>query len=495
MEGWQSAQLHEAATHNSAFLGTPPVIWLGLKFMLDRITKFASVHLCVLAGIGFLCCPSSAQGKARSNWTVMVYMNGRDGLDCAALHSFEDIASTPSTPEVRILIELARPSKPVACLGESSAPWGGMLRFEIRSGSSPTPNGRHPVHADMGSRRALNEFLSWARRTAPSNHYILIIWGHGTGPAFLNINPTYDGTDAPCAGDDTGSSVKAVSSDQESGHILYNRDVENALRRFSEKTSRKIDIVGFDACLMATLETAYAMKDVAHFLVASEEVVPDCSWDYASALAKLISANGHLGAERLSKLFVEGYEAKYTKYPSKSVQNPTLAAVNLEGIQLAAKSASALARDLEAMLGSQSKNAVVSVRNQSHFYGSLHNLIDLVNFLRILQDEPQVPAAVAIRAREVESTITAAIYQYAHDPRTSNGLSIYFPQNRRRYEGDGLDKEAYDTSRCSNRDKNHAVDFVCDTFWPIFIRTYLNSVGEGSDEPGTAIVQRDQKPK
>src|SRR5580692_8341112 len=116
MEGWQSAQLHEAATHNSAFLGTPPVIWLGLKFMLDRITKFASVHLCVLAGIGFLCCPSSAQGKARSNWTVMVYMNGRDGLDCAALHSFEDIASTPSTPEVRILIELARPSKPVACL-------------------------------------------------------------------------------------------------------------------------------------------------------------------------------------------------------------------------------------------------------------------------------------------------------------------------------------------------------------------------------------------
>jgi hypothetical protein len=51
---------------------------------------------------------------------------------------------------------------------------------------------------------------------------------------------------------------------------------------------------------MGTLETAYAMKDGAHFMVASEEVVPDCSWDYASALAKLISAKGRLGAEGLA---------------------------------------------------------------------------------------------------------------------------------------------------------------------------------------------------
>lgn len=275
------------------------------------------------------------------------------------------------------------------------------------------------------------------------------------------------------------------------GFLWENYDGEQVLISHS----RKIDIVGFDSCLMATLETAYAMKDVARFMVASEEVVPDCSWDYASTLAALISAKGHLGAEGLSKLFVEGYEAKYTKYPSESVQNPTLAAVNLEGIHLAADSASTLAHELEGMLGSQSKNAVVSARNKSHFYGSLHNLIDLVNFLKILQNESQVPAAVASRARELESTITTAIYQYAHDPETSNGLSIYFPQNRRRYEDDGLDKEAYDTSRCSNPDRNHAVDFVCDTFWPIFIRTYLNSVGEASDEHEARIVQRDQRPK
>lgn len=48
-----------------------------------------------------------------------------------------------------------------------------------------------------------------------------------------------------------------------------------------------IDVIGFDACLMATIDTAYMLADVAHCLVASEEVVPGVGFEYSGWLGAL----------------------------------------------------------------------------------------------------------------------------------------------------------------------------------------------------------------
>ena len=44
------------------------------------------------------------------------------------------------------------------------------------------------------------------------------------------------------------------------------------------------DFIGFDACLMATAETAYSLKDHSNYLVASEETEPGTGWEYTSLL-------------------------------------------------------------------------------------------------------------------------------------------------------------------------------------------------------------------
>ena len=43
-----------------------------------------------------------------------------------------------------------------------------------------------------------------------------------------------------------------------------------------------LDFLGFDACLMATYETASTLQDVANLMVASQELEPGYGWDYTS---------------------------------------------------------------------------------------------------------------------------------------------------------------------------------------------------------------------
>ena len=49
----------------------------------------------------------------------------------------------------------------------------------------------------------------------------------------------------------------------------------------------KFDFIGFDACLMATLENALILSDNADYLIASEETEPGTGWYYKQWLTTL----------------------------------------------------------------------------------------------------------------------------------------------------------------------------------------------------------------
>ena len=42
-----------------------------------------------------------------------------------------------------------------------------------------------------------------------------------------------------------------------------------------------LELIGFDTCLMATVDVAYTFADLAHYLVASEETEPANGWYYS----------------------------------------------------------------------------------------------------------------------------------------------------------------------------------------------------------------------
>ena len=54
-----------------------------------------------------------------------------------------------------------------------------------------------------------------------------------------------------------------------------------------ETIGQPLDLLGMDACLMATLEVAYQVRNSVRYLVASEELVPGHSWPYDTIFGDL----------------------------------------------------------------------------------------------------------------------------------------------------------------------------------------------------------------
>ena len=136
-------------------------------------------------------------------------------------------------------------------------------RYEVRDGQLVLMETLE--QQNMGDPQTLTDFIRWGREKYPSARSSLILWDHGAG------------------------SVKGVCFDENySFDGLTLPELHSALEEADIKT--KFEIVGFDACLMASIETAAAVSDYADYMVASEEIEPSGGWDYtalADALDRL----------------------------------------------------------------------------------------------------------------------------------------------------------------------------------------------------------------
>ena len=57
-------------------------------------------------------------------------------------------------------------------------------------------------------------------------------------------------------------------------------EIDTALTSIYDKMTDKFAFIGFDACLMATVETANMLVPHADYMFASEETEPGYGWDY-----------------------------------------------------------------------------------------------------------------------------------------------------------------------------------------------------------------------
>ena len=76
--------------------------------------------------------------------------------------------------------------------------------------------------------------------------------------------------------------------------MLSLREISNALG--AADISQKFDFIGFDACLMGTIETANILEPYALYMYGSEETEPGSGWDYATIGSFLSEYPGADGA-------------------------------------------------------------------------------------------------------------------------------------------------------------------------------------------------------
>ena len=100
--------------------------------------------------------------------------------------------------------------------------------------------------ASMADPETLADFISWGAKNYPAEKYALVLWDHGDGSK-------------------TGLMIDELFK----GDVLYLDELSAALR----DGGVHFEAVLFDACLMANLETAWAVHDSANWMIASEELV------------------------------------------------------------------------------------------------------------------------------------------------------------------------------------------------------------------------------
>ena len=126
----------------------------------------------------------------------------------------------------------------------------------------------------------LSGYIQWCTQNYPASRYGLILWDHGGGSV------SGYGYDEKFAS--TGSMTLA--------------GVDAALKA----ADVKFDFIGFDACLMATAETALTLTQYADYLLASEETEPGVGWYYTDWLTAF-GENTSMPTVELGKQIVDSF--------------------------------------------------------------------------------------------------------------------------------------------------------------------------------------------
>lgn len=139
--------------------------------------------------------------------------------------------------------------------------------------------------ADMGQANTLADFIRYGKENYTADHKVFVFWDHG------------------------GGSAVGVCLDERSGNFLSLNDLRNAFTSVYEPSTDNppFELIGFDACLMATYDTVSSLDGIARYVTASEEVEPGIGWNYTGWVGALVEnpamSGGGLGQKICNTYF------------------------------------------------------------------------------------------------------------------------------------------------------------------------------------------------
>jgi hypothetical protein len=440
----------------------------------------------------------------KADWTIMVFMNAKNNLECAGLANFSQIATVGSNDHLNLVVELGRPSKNRYTNDEGG--WTGVLRFRVTQNMHPVPSSAinpddaNVRNADMGDAATLADFVGWSEQQYPAQRYMLIIWNHGQGwrlyqtqhqsvrkatlvPALYKYGlASREQEPKPCngpAGETLTGGVRSVSFDEDTGSFLYNRAIQKTLK------GMHLDILGFDACLMAMLEAAYAFRQTADLMIASEELVPGDGWNYTSWLQHLRD-HPEMKPPDLAKNIVQSYKEIYG-----DAGDTTLSVIELQQIDEVFRRLSRFSLLVKSRLATQAEifaSARLSFRTFGDWYADswadcqgskvVRFLgIDLDQFLTLYAAQSKDADIRKEAARTKEALKRAIVNNYtssvsAGADHWATGLAIYFPSTELDYQCDP-DKDGYNLEAVRAGLVQFPPEFVEKEGWADLLRSYL----------------------
>jgi hypothetical protein len=260
---------------------------------------------------------------------------------------------------------------------------------------------------NMASSSTLSDFVSWGVREYPAEKYVIILWDHGAGMVGFGFDDIY-------------------------GDTLDLAELREGLHPIVLQ-GKQFEVIGFDACLMASIEVANALAGRGKYLVASEELEPAWGMDFEAIVAS-IDENPQQDGIALGKVIADSYMAharenseKFDDYSADVVL--TMSVIDLAKIPNLFKDVSDIGSHFDGRAGDmETTHKLTKIIRETERYGetgkSSTGHLDLYHLAENIDKE--FPEFLGLGADARKLIDGAVVYKVGGDARQdSHGISMF----------------------------------------------------------------------
>ncbi len=253
---------------------------------------------------------------------------------------------------------------------------------------------------DMASPSTLSNFINDTAAAFPADRYSLILWDHGGG--------TFSGFGYDENYPDSTLTLASLS------------------QAFSQ-SNVKFDIVGFDACLMGTAETALMLEPYADYLLASQELEPGIGWHYTDWLTTL-SNSPSIPTVDLSAKIIDDFVLACED--DMFFPNATLSLIELRQMPYTYEVMTDFFANASIEIQNNRYLDLSQARSDAKSFGEGdYEQIDIIDYI----DRAEIEGG-----QEVVDAVKSAVkyYNSSYDVYDASGMAMYFPYDYPSYYSD-----------------------------------------------------------
>jgi len=342
-------------------------------------------------------------------WTVLIWSASDNNLYDFMQADIDEAEKVGCTDQMNVIVETDHGPK-----------WFGKVkRYELHQDDAEgihSPAKGSFGKADMADPRRLSDFIQWGIKNYPAENYALIISDHGAG-------------------------WQGACHDEGSDSWMTLPEIEAGLKDAREKTGRKLDVVGFDACLMASAEVAHQLRNETSYLVGSQEVEGGAGWQYNRVISKdMLSSADRQMRSKLDFTAREFAANVVNMAQANSSDLPTMMALDTSKAGAVTEAVKSFG---DALMGSSlDSQQLRQAKHQTQSFYEYYDLSDFANKIgqRAGQDSHLAESALSVQ-KAVQDAMVAEQHSYKYP--NAHGLTIELNrQNSRSIGAPGLNSEA-----------------------------------------------------
>lgn len=356
--------------------------------------------------------------------TIVIYMVSNNDLAGTAVNNINRILEgyIPADGNLAIysnnfdLVTGEKKGKPMTLVNLFKDESGNIVRDTIID--------RFPI-GNSATKERLKSVLSVVKTTLPAKKYGLIFWSHATGwlPSGYYSADHSGEAETPASGREGNNSAARRKYNWPTppggrdpyAHLVKSfgseENVEMPITDLANAIPYKMEFIAFDACLMGGIETAYQLKELCDYYIASPAEILAEGFPYKTVMQPLFEGD-----------YIAATEAIYNRYASQTGENRsvTISLVRSSGLDEVAVQAKSIFSSYRNNIATLDISGI-----QPYFRYNKHWFYDIRDFMDKLSGGNAAAFDEALDKAVIAKYTTGRMLNLVIDPARFSGVSTY----------------------------------------------------------------------